>query len=73
MNIDSIENGLVLDHITAGMSMEIYHYLHLDRSVLPVGENSCLATRSGSGTKTVSMSGCCPILPMRMRPANMHS
>ena len=31
MNIDSIENGLVLDHITAGMSMEIYHYLHLDK------------------------------------------
>ncbi len=31
MNIDSIENGLVLDHITAGRCMEIYHYLHLDR------------------------------------------
>ncbi len=31
MNIDSIQNGVVLDHITAGMSMEIYRYLHLDR------------------------------------------
>ena len=31
MNIDSIENGLVLDHITAGRCMDIYHYLHLDR------------------------------------------
>ena len=31
MNIDSIQNGVVLDHIQAGKSMEIYQYLHLDR------------------------------------------
>ena len=31
MNIDSIQNGVVLDHIQAGKSMEIYHYLHLDQ------------------------------------------
>ena len=30
MNIDSIQNGVVLDHIQAGKSMEIYKYLHLD-------------------------------------------
>ena len=30
MNIDSIHNGVVLDHIQAGKSMEIYKYLHLD-------------------------------------------
>ncbi len=30
MNIDSIQNGYVIDHIQAGRSMEIYHYLHLD-------------------------------------------
>ena len=30
MNIDSIQNGVVLDHIQAGRSMEIYNYLHLD-------------------------------------------
>ena len=30
MNIDSIANGVVLDHIKAGKSMEIYRYLHLD-------------------------------------------
>lgn len=30
MNIDSIQNGIVLDHITPGRSMEIYKYLHLD-------------------------------------------
>ena len=31
MNIDSIQNGIVLDHIKAGKSMEIYKYLHLDQ------------------------------------------
>ena len=31
MNIDSITNGIVLDHIQAGRSMDIYRYLHLDR------------------------------------------
>ena len=31
MNIDSIQNGVVLDHIQAGKSMEIYKYLQLDK------------------------------------------
>lgn len=31
MNIDSITNGIVLDHITAGKSMQIYHDLELDK------------------------------------------
>ena len=30
MNIDSIQNGYVIDHIQAGKSMEIYKYLGLD-------------------------------------------
>lgn len=31
MNIDSIKNGIVLDHITAGKGMEIYNSLGLDQ------------------------------------------
>lgn len=31
MKIDSIQNGVVLDHIQAGKSMDIYQYLHLDK------------------------------------------
>lgn len=31
MNIDSIKNGIVIDHITAGKAMEIYSLLGLDR------------------------------------------
>ena len=30
MKIDSIQNGIVLDHITAGKAMTIYKYLKLD-------------------------------------------
>ena len=29
MNIDSIKNGIVIDHITAGRGMELYHLLSL--------------------------------------------
>ena len=31
MKIGHIENGIVLDHITAGNSMNIYNVLHLDK------------------------------------------
>lgn len=30
MNIDSISNGIVIDHIQAGNSLRIYRHLHLD-------------------------------------------
>lgn len=31
LNISGIQEGFVLDHIQAGMSMQIYHYLNLDK------------------------------------------
>ncbi len=31
MNIDGIQNGIVLDHITAGKAMLVYKYLRLDK------------------------------------------
>lgn len=36
MHIDEIKNGIVLDHITAGKAMEIYHFLELDGRGYPV-------------------------------------
>lgn len=36
MNIDSINNGFVIDHITAGKAMEIYEILGLDKLECPV-------------------------------------
>lgn len=32
MTIDSIKNGIVIDHIPAGKSMTLYRYLHLDKA-----------------------------------------
>lgn len=31
LNVDSLEKGVVIDHIQAGKSMEIYRYLRLDK------------------------------------------
>ncbi len=36
MTIDSIKNGFVIDHITAGRGMKIYHLLKLDQLDCPV-------------------------------------
>ncbi len=36
MNIDSIQNGVVLDHIQAGKGMDVYKYLRLDQLDCPV-------------------------------------
>ena len=31
LNVGALNEGVVLDHIKAGNSMEIYHYLKLDK------------------------------------------
>ena len=36
MNIDSIKNGIVIDHITAGLGMRVYNLLGLDKLECPV-------------------------------------
>ena len=36
MNIDSIQNGVVIDHITAGSGMRLYDLLGLDKTDLSV-------------------------------------
>ena len=36
MNIDSIKNGIVIDHITAGKGMELYTLLKLDQLDCPI-------------------------------------
>ncbi len=36
MNIDSIQNGIVIDHITAGRGMRLYQLLGLDESAASV-------------------------------------
>ena len=36
MNVDSIKNGIVIDHITAGLGMTVYNLLGLDVLDCPV-------------------------------------
>lgn len=36
LKVDSISKGIVLDHIKAGRSMKVYHYLHLEKLDCPV-------------------------------------
>ena len=36
MNVDSIQNGIVIDHITAGKGMKLYRLLKLDSLDCPV-------------------------------------
>lgn len=31
MNVDSIKNGIVIDHIKVGNGMELYHFLNLEK------------------------------------------
>ena len=36
LNVESIQNGVAIDHITAGRGMEIYRLLHLENHEQPV-------------------------------------
>ena len=36
LNVGKIENGIVLDHIKAGLGMSIYHHLELQRLDCPI-------------------------------------
>lgn len=45
MNIDSIKNGIVIDHITAGRGMELYRLLGLDDMDCPVAIIKNVASR----------------------------
>jgi aspartate carbamoyltransferase regulatory subunit len=45
MNVDSIKNGIVIDHITAGLGMRVYSLLGLDRLDCPVAIIKNVASR----------------------------
>ena len=36
MNVDAIQNGVVIDHITAGLAFRLYNLLELDKIDCPV-------------------------------------
>ena len=45
MNVDSIKNGIVIDHITAGLGMRIFNLLGLDELDFPVAIIKNVASR----------------------------
>ena len=45
MNVDSIKNGIVIDHITAGLGMRIFNLLGLDELDCPVAIIKNVASR----------------------------
>ena len=52
MNIDSIKNGIVIDHITAGLGMTVYNLLKLDQldcavAIIKNAKVWCFAQRIG--------------------------
>ena len=52
MNIDSIKNGMVIDHITPGKGMELYSLLNLDSLNCPIVIGKNVASRK-MGTKDI--------------------
>ena len=52
MNVDSIKNGLVLDHIKPGRAMQIYHYLNLGALSCPVALITNVQSKT-TGTKDI--------------------
>ena len=45
MNVDSIRNGVVIDHITPGRGMQIYRFLGLDKLTCPIALITNAASR----------------------------
>ena len=45
MNVDSIRNGVVIDHITPGKGMYIYRFLGLDKLSCPIALITTAASR----------------------------
>ena len=48
MTVDSIKNGIVLDHISAGEAMKIYKYLGLDALDCPIAIIQNVVSKKGT-------------------------
>ncbi|MGX8699155.1 MAG: aspartate carbamoyltransferase regulatory subunit [bacterium] len=57
MNVDSIQNGVVIDHITAGSGMKLYRLLHLDDPALTVALMKNVPSRKMSRKDMLKIDG----------------
>ena len=58
MNIDSIKNGIVIDHITAGKGMEIYRLLGLEELDCSVALIKNVASKKCYGKHNKKRANC---------------
>ena len=63
MNIDSINNGFVIDHITAGRGMKLYNLLGLDELDCTVAIIKNVNRPNGSVTPKSAVGGLRPKRP----------
>ena len=61
MNIDSIQNGIVIDHISAGRGMRLYELLGLDRQDLSVAIIKNATSRKKGKKDIIKIDGPLPI------------
>lgn len=61
MNIDSIQNGMVIDHITAGRSMKLYQLLHLGEVDVPVALITKASSKSAGAKDIIKIDGDIPV------------
>ena len=61
MNIDSIRNGVVIDHITAGGGMKLYDLLGLDRLDCPVALINNVASRKRGKKDIIKIDAQIPV------------
>ena len=67
MHIDEIQNGIVLDHITAGKAMEIYHFLELDGRDCPVAILQNVGSRKMGRKDIIKIDAPIDTLPIFLR------
>ncbi len=61
MNIDSIRNGVVIDHITAGGGMQLYDLLGLDKLECPVALLNNVASRKRGKKDIIKIDADIPV------------
>lgn len=61
MNVDSIKNGIVIDHITAGLGMELYRLLGLDALDCPVAIIKNVASRKNGKKDIIKIDAAIPV------------
>ncbi len=58
MNIDSIKNGIVIDHIAPGKAMELYHLLGLEEMDCPVAILQNVSSRKMGKKDLIKIDSC---------------